>query len=378
MRLPRAKYPSIDTASSVSHQFAPAVSIVLVVSILSCDLYDNTRGVVLDGSVPIVVEAQGGQAAFRRLCQAPLHIPLSAESPLLSQVLTVDFHSRHGLIATDPIEQRVFRFDSAGTALESHGGPGDGPEEFRGLQDALLLEDGSIIALDVKWGLKRIDPSGAISSLSGIEPLLAGGITLQPLGSKQVMVGMLRVTGPSVAIFDVETSTVRRSIVEQKPIPDGLSLLRGIELTSDPAGLVVALAAPYELSVDFYDPSGVRAAIWNAQIEEFLQAEPFRKRDRKVTEIMSWVRSGSRVLALGMPDRTHLLAAWDQYENLDSLYLRHFFLASYSLKQRAVSWIAEVPYRLVRARGDTLLMLNSLHEPKYEAVVCRGVRELAG
>jgi hypothetical protein len=320
------------------------------------------------------LEGLAGYATFDRLCRSPATVAVASDSPVLALASSVDFHSKLGVLVTDPLENRAFLFGWDGKLRSSYGRAGSGPGEFRHLVDAVFLADSTIVALDRSRGVSFFGLDGHLRGLSA--RLFAGGNGLVVLDTGSLVVAVARpplngAAGPAWRL-SLLTPPSGQQLREFAPEASEVAsrfpyLRRTVAAASRDVGLI-AVGNEYEFGIEFYtvDGSGP-VGTWVAEDIGFLSPQPRPRRLRSVREFFEWGTSGSHLLTLGFLGDGTLLASWDRSEGLSK---RRLFLTRYSREGDTVLFSGEVPYRLMRTHGMQVAFLDARSAPNYRVLVC--------
>lgn len=348
------------------------LSLLLIVSTTACHR-DAGQRVVLDSSpIPGFREIGSDTTGFAASCRGAVDVTIASDSPFLSVLGTVDFDRNAGILITDPVEKRIFEFRLDGRLIRSFGAPGTNPGEFLALEDAIYAPQGRVIALDGRLGLTEFDQSGHVISIS-IGKGLEGGSMLAHLGSHGVVVGLgAAAVRDSVPAMLVRTYDMRGERVlggyetETRERLRGFMLFRGVRVGADPTGGLTVATVPYQLGFDVFRPDGTQVASSQLTAADYHppvpHPTPFATRD----EADQWVLQSSYVDYVALPDSNHVLLSWQSYPGREL----HRYAGMFDRKTSKLLAVQEIPYRLVRSAGDTLVFVKPTSTSRYQLVVC--------
>jgi len=138
---------------------------------------------------------------------------------LFGRLASVAVGGAGNLIVADAQMDEIRIFDASGVHLQTIGGPGEGPGEFRALAGAWPTAGGAIVAVDSRHRrITRFGPDGE----------LLAAATFQGPG-EQPMIRPVRVAGPSLFLSRVESLNL-------PSLEGAFSLEDALESISDPAG----------------------------------------------------------------------------------------------------------------------------------------------
>lgn len=371
--------PQLTTCSTSCHWVSarptvePLATAVLLGLLLSCRGEQAPQTILDSSPIPGFHDGGVGTAEFYRACPTPLGVRLASDSPFLSVAGTMDLDPSIGLLVTDPIEERLFEFGLDGHLIRSFGSPGTGPGQFLDLADAIFAQHGRVVALDGRGGLTLFDSSGRVLP-ADVGSGIAGGTMLGRLGPQGLLVGLgaasVRDQAPAnlVLTFDLNSRKVLGSYAtETRDRMRNFMLFRGVRAGADPAGTITAVSVPYRLGFDLFRPDGRQLGSWQVSSIDYHPPIPHPGPFSSRAEADDWVLNSSYVSYIAMPDTDHILLAWESYPNRAI----HRYVSIYSRSSSAFLSVQEVPYRLVRSFGDTLLFLKPTSTPRYDLVLCR-------
>ncbi|MDP3938065.1 MAG: hypothetical protein Q8R92_08000 [Deltaproteobacteria bacterium] len=325
---------------------------------------------------PPVEEALGGLDRFWAQCRVPLVIRLPSDSPVVGTIRSIDFDVRWGVAIADPIEKRVFQFDTLGRPTRVFGAPGSGPGEFRDPIDAVWVSEGQLLVLDRYKGIVLFGASGTVIR-DPHGPRFSGGTRLSRLDDASVLLGVLDHTASSVApafphmarMVNIESGEQPLGFApEDRRATFRIRFVRDVSLAADPTGSFIAVVVPYALGVQFYAPDGRLVDSWEGQAAAYRRPVLPPARFAGQGSFYQWARSFSHLFFVGVPDSSAALLGWETF--VDDT--RHYYLGLYSRESKRLVSVEEIPFRPVRSRGDTVVFLNSADEPANTVIVCRG------
>ncbi len=172
--------------------------------------------------VAIVTNPSGG-AVYATIAPEPVLSIGAIDGPaevLFGRIASVAVDGAGRLIVADGQMGEIRIFDASGAHLQTIGGPGEGPGEFRALAGAWPTADGAVVAVDAR--LDRITRFGPDGELLGTATFRGPG--------EQPMIRPIRVAGPGRFLSRVESLNL-------PSLMDGaFSLEDALESISDPSG----------------------------------------------------------------------------------------------------------------------------------------------
>ncbi len=344
---------------------------LLLLALIGC--LRSKPALISAGPIDGVEDANTGGEAFRGACLSPRTIPVLSEAPNLAVVGTADFHPRFGLLVTDPIEKRVFRFDLHGRLATTLGRPGHGPGEFQELTDAVFLPDGGILALDGTAGVTLFDSNERVARAL-VGGRVFGGSTLVLLGGRRVIVGVGGAAPEPGAymlarVLDLDSARFVGAVGRETwNRVRGIRMFRGVRLAADTSASLVAVAVPYRLGLDLVKPNGDSLQSWEGGTRAFRPPRTQAAAFASQAEANDWVLASSYLIGIALPDSSSVILAWDAYQDRR----RHYYIGRYSRTRNALVSVDEIPYRFLRGDANELLFLDARSAPAYRVIICRG------
>lgn len=175
-----------------------------------------------DSAGVAIVTNPSGDAVYATIAPEPVLSIGAIDGPpevLFGRIASVAVDGAGNLIIADGQMAEIRIFDASGVHLQTIGGPGEGPGEFRALAGAWPTVGGAVIAADQRLDrITRFGPDGE----------LVGTATFQGPG-EQPVIRPIRVAGPGLFLSRVESLNL--------PSLDGaFSLEDALESISDPSG----------------------------------------------------------------------------------------------------------------------------------------------
>ncbi|MDE0257842.1 MAG: hypothetical protein OXR82_05570 [Gammaproteobacteria bacterium] len=171
--------------------------------------------------VAIVTNPSGG-AIYATIAPEPVLSIGAIDGPaevLFGRIASVAVDGAGNLIVADAQMDEIRIFDGSGTHLQTIGGPGEGPGEFRALAGAWPTAGGAIVAADQRLDrITRFGPDGE---------LLATAIFRGP--GEQPVIRPIRVAGTDLFLSRVESLNL-------PSLEGAFSLEDALESISDPSG----------------------------------------------------------------------------------------------------------------------------------------------
>ena len=171
--------------------------------------------------IAIVTNPSGG-AVYATIAPEPVLSIGAIDGPaevLFGRIASVAVGGAGSLIVADGQMGEIRIFDASGVHLQTIGGPGEGPGEFRGLAGAWPTAEGAVVAVDQRLDrITRFGPDGELLATA----------TFQGPGERPV-IRPIRVAGPDLFLSRVESLNL--------PSLDGaFSVEEALESISDPSG----------------------------------------------------------------------------------------------------------------------------------------------
>ena len=216
-RLPRLPRPTQTTG---------AWSCVVLALICACG--DNGEPTpapaqVTDSAGVAIVTSPPGDGVYATIAPEPVLSIGAIDGPtevLFGRIASVAVDGAGNLIIADGQMSEIRIFDASGVHLQTIGGSGEGPGEFRALAGAWPAADGAIVAVDPRLDrITRVGPDGELLATA----------TFQGPG-EQPMIRPIRLAGPGTFLSRVESLNL-------PSLMDGaFSLEDALESISDPSG----------------------------------------------------------------------------------------------------------------------------------------------
>ena len=170
-----------------------------------------------------IVTNPPGDAVYAIIAPEPVLSIGAIDGPaevLFGRIASVAIDGAGNLIVADGQMDEIRIFDASGAHLQTIGGPGEGPGEFRALAGAWPAADGAIVAVDQRLDrITRFGPDGE---------LLATATFRGP--GERPMIRPVRLAGPGTFLSRVES----RNLPSLED--DAFSLEDALESLSDPLG----------------------------------------------------------------------------------------------------------------------------------------------
>ena len=176
----------------------------------------------VDSAGVVIVTNPSGGAVYATIAPEPALSIGAIDGPdevLFGSIASVAVDGAGNLIVADVQMDEIRIFDASGVHLQTIGGPGEGPGEFRALAGAWRTAGGAIVAVDRRLDrITRFGPDGELLATA----------TFQGPG-EQPVIRPIRVAGPGLFLSRVESLNL--------PSLDGaFSLDDALESISDPSG----------------------------------------------------------------------------------------------------------------------------------------------
>lgn len=189
---------------------------------------DNTESLpsaaqVTDSAGIAIVTNPRGDGVYATIAPEPVLSIGAIDGPvevLFGRIASVALDGAANLIVADGQMAEIRIFDASGVHLQTIGGPGEGPGEFRALAGAWPAADGAIVAVDQR--LDRITRFGRDGELLATATFQGPG--------EQPMIRPIRLAGPGLFLSRVESLNL------PSQMDDAFSLEDALESISDPSG----------------------------------------------------------------------------------------------------------------------------------------------
>ena len=177
---------------------------------------------VTDSAGVAIVTNPSGDAVYATIAPEPVLSIGAIDGPaevLFGRISSVAVDGAGNLIVADGQMDEIRIFDAGGAHLQTIGGPGEGPGEFRALAGAWPTAGGAIVAADQRLDrITRFGPDGE----------LVGTATFRGPG-EQPVIRPIRVAGPDHFLSRVESLNL-------PSLEGAFSLEEALESISDPSG----------------------------------------------------------------------------------------------------------------------------------------------
>jgi hypothetical protein len=175
-----------------------------------------------DSAGVAIVTNPPGDAVYATIAPEPLLSIGAIDGPaevLFGRIASVAIDGAGNLIVADGQMGEIRIFDASGGHLQTIGGPGEGPGEFRALAGAWPAADGAIVAVDQR--LDRITRFGRDGELLATATFRGPG--------ERPMIRPVRLAGPGRFLSRVESLNL-------PPLDGAFNLEDALESISDPSG----------------------------------------------------------------------------------------------------------------------------------------------
>ena len=176
----------------------------------------------VDSAGVAIVTSPSGGAVYATIAPEPVLSIGAIDGPaevLFGRIASVAVDGAGNLVVADAQMGEIRIFDGSGTHLQTIGGPGEGPGEFRALAGAWPTAEGAVVAVDQRLDrITRFGPDGELLATA----------TFQGPGERPV-IRPIRVAGPDLFLSRVESLNL--------PSLDGaFSVEEALASISDPSG----------------------------------------------------------------------------------------------------------------------------------------------
>ena len=187
----------------------------------------------IDSAGVAIVTNPSGDAVYAAIAPEPVLSIGAIDGPaevLFGRIASVAVDGAGNLIVADGQMNEIRLFDASGVHLQTIGGPGEGPGEFRGLAGAWRAAEGAIVAADQR--LDRITRFGRDGELLATA-------TFQGPGERPRM-RSIHLAGPGAFLSRVESLSL-------PSLEGAFSLEDALESISDPLGSRAEYLVRYDL-----------------------------------------------------------------------------------------------------------------------------------